>query len=123
MLSNTIQPSYGARMYSTPTKARETKQAGTQAMVIKLSLIYKYWVAEMFMCFRQYTKTSNLFALHYLVDLLNLMTLGTQTSIFLDMAAQTSRSKTDTLTTSIGGITGMAAIRFLPPPQNPSLPP
>ena len=29
-LSNTIQPSYGTQTYSTPTKARETKQAGTQ---------------------------------------------------------------------------------------------
>ena len=29
-MSNTIQPSYGAQTYSTPTKARETKQAGTQ---------------------------------------------------------------------------------------------
>ena len=29
-MSNTIQPSYGAQTYSTPTKARETKQTGTQ---------------------------------------------------------------------------------------------
>lgn len=29
-LSNTIQPSYGTRTYSSPTKARETKQTGTQ---------------------------------------------------------------------------------------------
>ncbi len=29
-MSNTIQPSYGAQTYSTPAKARETKQAGTQ---------------------------------------------------------------------------------------------
>ena len=29
-LSNTIQPSYGTQTYSTPTKARETKQTGTQ---------------------------------------------------------------------------------------------
>lgn len=29
-MSNTIQPSYGTQTYSTPTKARETKQAGTQ---------------------------------------------------------------------------------------------
>ena len=28
-LSNTIQPSYGTQTYSTPTKARETKQTGT----------------------------------------------------------------------------------------------
>ena len=29
-MSNTIQPSYGAQTYSTPTKAREAKQTGTQ---------------------------------------------------------------------------------------------
>lgn len=29
-MSNTIQPSYGAQTYSTPTKARATKQSGTQ---------------------------------------------------------------------------------------------
>ena len=29
-MSNTIQPSYGTRTYSTPTKARETKQTATQ---------------------------------------------------------------------------------------------
>ena len=29
-MSNTIQPSYGTRTYSSPTKARETKQTGTQ---------------------------------------------------------------------------------------------
>ena len=29
-MSNTIQPSYGAQTYSAPTKARETKQTGTQ---------------------------------------------------------------------------------------------
>ena len=29
-MSNTIQPSYGAQTYSTPTKSRETKQTGTQ---------------------------------------------------------------------------------------------
>ena len=29
-MSNTIQPSYGTQTYSTPTKARETKQTGTQ---------------------------------------------------------------------------------------------
>ena len=29
-MSNTIQPSYGAQTYSTPAKARETKQTGTQ---------------------------------------------------------------------------------------------
>ena len=29
-MSNTIQPSYGAQTYSAPTKARETKRAGTQ---------------------------------------------------------------------------------------------
>jgi len=62
MLSNTIQPNYGARTYSTPTKACEAKRAGTQA------------------------------------------------STFLDMAAQASRSRTDTLTTGMGGIAGMAAM-------------
>ncbi len=61
-MSNTIQPSYGTRTYSAPTKARETKRAGTQA------------------------------------------------SGFLDMAAQTSGSRTDTLTTSMGGIADMAAM-------------
>ena len=29
-MSNTIQPGYGTQTYSTPTKARETKQTGTQ---------------------------------------------------------------------------------------------
>ena len=29
-MSNTIRPSYGAQTYSTPTKARETKQTGTR---------------------------------------------------------------------------------------------
>lgn len=29
-MSNTIQPSYGTQTYSTPTKARETKQTGTR---------------------------------------------------------------------------------------------
>ena len=29
-MSNTIQPSYGAQTYSTPTKAREARQTGTQ---------------------------------------------------------------------------------------------
>ena len=29
-MSNTIQPSYGTQTYSAPTKARETKQTGTQ---------------------------------------------------------------------------------------------
>ena len=61
-MSNTIQPSYGARAYSTPTKTRETKQAGAQS------------------------------------------------NSFLDMAAQASRSKTDTLTTGMSGIMGMAAM-------------
>ncbi len=61
-MSNTIQPSYGARTYSTPAKAREAKRAGTQV------------------------------------------------SGFLDMAAQTSRSRTDTLTTGMGGIAGMAVM-------------
>jgi len=31
MLNNTIQPSYGARTYSAPAKAREAKRTGTQA--------------------------------------------------------------------------------------------
>ena len=35
---------------------------------------------------------------------------GTQASGFLDMAAQASRSRTDTLTTGMGGIAGMAAM-------------
>ena len=29
-MSNIIQPSFGARTYTAPTKSRETKQAGTQ---------------------------------------------------------------------------------------------
>jgi len=61
-MSNTIQPGYGAQTYSTPTKARETKQTGTQG------------------------------------------------SSFMDMAAQASRSKADTFTTGLGGLTGMAAM-------------
>ena len=61
-MSNTIQPSYGARAYSTPTKTRETKQTGAQS------------------------------------------------NSFLDMAAQASRSKTDTLATGMSGIMGMAAM-------------
>lgn len=61
-MSNTIQPSYGTRTYSTPTKARETKQTGTQA------------------------------------------------NSFLYMAAQTSRSRTDTLTTGMSGLMGMAGL-------------
>lgn len=31
MMNNTIQPSYGAITYTSPTKARETKQTGTQS--------------------------------------------------------------------------------------------
>lgn len=61
-MSNTIQPSYGTRTYSTPTKARETKQTRAQA------------------------------------------------NSFLDMAAQTSRSRTDTLTTGMSGLMGMAGL-------------
>ena len=61
-MSNTIQPSYGTQTYSAPTKARETKQTGTQG------------------------------------------------SSFMDMAAQASRSKADTFTTGLGGLTGMAAM-------------
>ena len=61
-MSNTIQPSYGTQAYSTPTKARETKQTGTPG------------------------------------------------SSFMDMAAQASKSKADTFTTGLGGLTGMAAM-------------
>ena len=61
-MSNTIQPSYGAQTYSAPTKARETKQTGTQG------------------------------------------------SSFMDMAAQASRSRSDTFTTGLGGLAGMAAM-------------
>ncbi len=61
-MNNTIQPSYGARTYSAPAKARETKQAGTQG------------------------------------------------SSFMDMAAQASRSRSDTFTTGLGGLAGMAAM-------------
>ena len=32
-MSNTIQPSYGTQTYSAPTKARETKQTGTQGSI------------------------------------------------------------------------------------------
>ena len=62
ILSNTIQPSYGATTYSPLTTARETKQTGTQG------------------------------------------------SNFLDLAAQASGRRTDTLTTAMSGITGMAAL-------------
>ena len=61
-MSNTIQPSYGTQTYSTPTKAREAKQTGTQA------------------------------------------------NRFLDMAAQASRGRTDTLTTGMSGLMGMAGL-------------
>ena len=61
-MSNTIQPSYGTQAYSTPTKARETKQTGTPG------------------------------------------------SSFMDMAAQASKSKAETFTTGLGGLTGMAAM-------------
>ena len=61
-MSNTIQPSYGAQTYSTPTKARETRQTGTQA------------------------------------------------NSFLDMAAQASRGRTDTLTTGMSGLMGMSGL-------------
>ena len=61
-MSNTIQPSFGTQTYSTPTKAREAKQAGTQA------------------------------------------------NRFLDMAAQASSRRTDTLTTGISGLMGMAGL-------------
>ena len=61
-MSNTIQPSYGTQAYSVPTKARESKQTGTQA------------------------------------------------NCFLDMAAQASRSRADTFTTSLGGLPGMTAM-------------
>lgn len=61
-MSNTIQPSYGTQAYSAPTKARETKQTGTQG------------------------------------------------NSFLDMAAQASRGRTDTLTTGMSGLMGMAGL-------------
>ena len=61
-MSNTIQPSYGTQTYSTPAKARATKQSGTQA------------------------------------------------NSFLDMAAQTSRNRMDTLTTGMSGLMGMAGL-------------
>ena len=61
-MGNTIQPGYGMRTYSTPTKAREAKQTGTQG------------------------------------------------SSFMDMAAQASRGRTDTLTTGMSGLMGMAGL-------------
>ena len=61
-MSNTIQPGYGTRTYSSPTKAREARQTGTQG------------------------------------------------SIFMDMAAQASRSRADTFTTGLGGLADMAAM-------------
>ena len=61
-MSSIIQPNYGTRVHSTPTKARETKQTGTQA------------------------------------------------NCFLDMAAQASGRRTDTLTTGISGLMGMAGL-------------
>ena len=61
-MSSIIQPNYGTRAYSIPTKAREAKQTGTQA------------------------------------------------NRFLDMAAQASRGRTDTLTTGMSGLMGMAGL-------------
>ena len=61
-MSSTIQPSYGARSYYTPTKARETKQSGTP------------------------------------------------TNNFINMAAQASQSRTDTLTTSMSDLMGIAGL-------------
>ena len=61
-MSSIIQPNYATRAYSAPTKARETKQTGTQA------------------------------------------------NRFLDMAAQASRVRTDTLTTGMSGLMGMAGL-------------
>ena len=61
-MSNTIQPSYGTQTYSTPAKARATKQTGTQA------------------------------------------------NSFLDMAAQTSRNRMDTLATGMSGLMGMVGL-------------
>ncbi len=61
-MSSIIQPNYATRAYSAPTKARETKQTGTQA------------------------------------------------NRFLDMAAQASRGRTDTLTTGMSGLMGMAGL-------------
>ncbi len=61
-MNNTIQPTYGTQAYSTPTKARETRQTGTQ------------------------------------------------TNSFLDMAAQASRNRMDTLTTGMSGLMGMSGL-------------
>ena len=61
-MSNTIQQGYGTQTYSTPAKARATKQSGSQA------------------------------------------------NSFLDMAAQTSRNRMDTLTTGMSGLMGMAGL-------------
>ena len=61
-MSNTIQPSYGKQTYSVPTKAYETKRAGTQA------------------------------------------------NSFLNLAAQASQIRTDTLTTGMSGLMGMAGL-------------
>ena len=61
-MSSIIQPNYATRAYSAPTKARETKQTGTQA------------------------------------------------NSFLDMAAQASRGRTDTLTTGMSGLMGMSGL-------------
>ena len=61
-MSNTIQPSYGTTAYGVLTRARETKQSGTQA------------------------------------------------SSFLDMAAQASGRRTDTLTTGMSGLMDMAGL-------------
>ena len=61
-MSSIIQPNYGTRAYSAPTKAREAKQTGTQA------------------------------------------------NRFLDMAVQASGRRTDTLTTGMSGLMGMAGL-------------
>ena len=61
-MNNTIQPTYGTQAYSTPTKARETRQTGTQ------------------------------------------------TNSFLDMAAQASRNRMDTLTTGMSGLMSMSGL-------------
>ena len=61
-MNNTIQPTYGTQAYSTPTKARETRQTGTQ------------------------------------------------TNSFLNMAAQASRNRMDTLTAGMSGLMGMSGL-------------
>ena len=61
-MSSIIQPNYGTRVHSAPTKSREAKQTGTQG------------------------------------------------NSFMDMAAQASRGRMDTLTTGMSGLMGMAGL-------------